>query len=81
MREVGIDLDGHRSKGLPDLPEVEFDVVVTMGCGDLRGRVRGRRHHDWGDVPAPKGMPPEQFRAVRDRIEARVQELLAGLGC
>jgi arsenate reductase (thioredoxin) len=79
MREVGCDLQGHHPKSLGDLPDVEFDVVVTMGCGDVGDRVRSRQREDW-DVPAPKGLPPEQFRAVRDRIEDRVKALLAGLG-
>jgi protein-tyrosine-phosphatase len=78
MREVGIDLARHRSKGLAEIPDVEFDAVVTMGCGSVGGRVQARRFEDW-DVPAPKDMPAEQFRVVRDRIEAKVKELLARL--
>src|SRR5207253_637658 len=34
MREVGCDLLTHCSKALADLPDVEFDAAVTMGCGD-----------------------------------------------
>ena len=34
MREVGYDLTSHRSNGLQEIPEVEYDVVATMGCGD-----------------------------------------------
>ena len=77
MRAVGIDLGSHRSKGLEEIPGVEYDVV-TMGCGDLGDRVRARRREDW-DLPAPKGLPAEQFRAVRDRIGRLVEALLAGL--
>jgi protein-tyrosine-phosphatase len=79
MREVGIDLSGHRSKGLIDVPEVEYDVVVTLGCGDACDRVRARRRQAW-DLPAPKDLPPKEVRAVRDVIETRVKELLAALG-
>jgi hypothetical protein len=61
------------------VPDVTFDVVVTMGAGDLGGRVHAWRCEDW-DVPAPKGLPPEQFRAVRDFIEGKVRALLVGLG-
>src|SRR5690242_11526775 len=43
MRELGYDLTRHQSKGLAGLPDGEFDVAVTMGCGDgcpgLRARV------------------------------------------
>jgi protein-tyrosine-phosphatase len=80
MREVGYDLAPHRSKGLAELPDVTFDVAVTMGAGDLGGQVRALRREDW-DIPAPKGLPPEQFRAVRDSIEGKVRALLTGLGC
>ena len=79
MKEVGYDLTAHRSKALTDLPAVEFDVVVGMGCGDEGcPMVRAKRHEEWG-IPDPKEMPPEQYRQVRDLIAAKVKELLAGL--
>jgi protein-tyrosine-phosphatase len=78
MRELGIDLGGHRSKGLAEVPDVEYDAVVALGCGDC-ARVRARRRESW-DFPAPKDLPPEGVRVVRDSIEARVKELLAVLG-
>src|SRR5580692_6077350 len=34
MKEFGYDLTVHRSKSLQDLAEKEFDIAVTMGCGD-----------------------------------------------
>ena len=34
MRELGYDLSVHLSKSQDDLPNVSFDVAVTMGCGD-----------------------------------------------
>jgi protein-tyrosine-phosphatase len=50
-----------------------------MGCGDAGcPLVKAGRHEEW-DVPDPKGMPPEQFRQVRDLIERKVQALLASL--
>src|SRR5438132_4896535 len=47
MREIGYDLSTHRSKGLGALPEVEFDAVVTMGCGDECPLVQAKRREDW----------------------------------
>jgi protein-tyrosine-phosphatase len=79
MREVGYDLTKHRSKGLTDLPPGEFEAVVGMGCGDEGcPLVKARRHEEWG-IPDPKAMPAEEYRVVRDQIEAKVKELLAGL--
>jgi protein-tyrosine-phosphatase len=80
MREVGCDLAAHRSKGLAEVLDAEYDVVVGMGCGDGGcPLVRARRREEW-DVPDPKGLPPERFREVRDLIERKVRELLASLG-
>jgi arsenate reductase (thioredoxin) len=79
MREKGYDLTTHRSKGLGDLPAIEFDVVVGMGCGDEGCPVlKARRREEWG-IPDPKNVAPDEFRAVRDHIEEKVKELLAGM--
>src|SRR5581483_10266297 len=54
MRETGHDLTTHQSKSLSDIPDMEFDVVVTMGCGDECPFIRARQHFDW-NIPDPKG--------------------------
>ena len=76
MRELGYDLSTHASKSLDDLPSVEFDAVVTMGCGDACPLVAAKRRLDW-QIPDPRDMSPADFRAVRDRIEREVLDLLA----
>ncbi len=78
MRELGYDLTVHQSKSLADLPDVPFDVAVTMGCGDECPMLRATEREDWG-IPDPKHLPPEQFREVRDLIAAKVQALLGRL--
>jgi len=78
MREVGYDLSRHHSKSLAELPDIEFDFVATMGCGDECPFVRARQREDW-DIPDPKELPPEEFSRVRDQIEARVREAIAQL--
>ncbi len=78
MAERGIDLSGHRSQSLDEFDAVEFDAVVTMGCGDACPHVRARRRIDW-EIPDPRDMDAESFAKVRDGIEARVVELLAEL--
>jgi arsenate reductase (thioredoxin) len=75
MREVGYDLRTHSSKGLTDIPDVEYDFVATMGCGDECPFVRARHREDWA-IPDPKHMDADEFRAVRDQIETRVKEVL-----
>jgi protein-tyrosine-phosphatase len=78
MREIGYDLSTHQSKGLEALPEVEFDAVITMGCGDECPVIRARRREDWA-IPDPKELPSDEFRKVRDLIQRKVQELLESL--
>jgi protein-tyrosine-phosphatase len=78
MKELNYDLSAHRSKSLADLADVAFDAAVTMGCGDACPNLKAARHEDW-NIPDPKEMAPEQFRAVRDLIGAKVKELLLEL--
>jgi arsenate reductase len=79
LRELGYDLGSHRSKALTEIPVVEFDAVVTMGCGDACPNVPAKRREAW-QIPDPRHMPPEEFRRVRDLIRGKVADLLAGLG-
>jgi protein-tyrosine-phosphatase len=78
MRDLGYDLTAHTSKSLADVPEGEYEVAVTMGCGDACPMVRARRREDWA-IPDPRDMAPDEFRAVRDLIGAKVRALLASL--
>jgi arsenate reductase len=78
MRELGYDLSSHSSKSLSDIPDLEFDVAVTMGCGDECPFVRAKEREDW-DISDPKELPPEEFRKVRDLIETKVKGLISRL--
>ena len=76
MKEKEIDLGFQESKGLDELPpEVKWDYLVTMGCGDACPHLPARIRLDW-DLPDPKGLSDDEFRRVRDEIEVRVRELL-----
>lgn len=76
MKEKGVDLGVHSSKGLTDLPAGKWAAVVTMGCGDACPSLPAERRLDWA-LPDPKHMPLDEFRKVRDDIEARVKALLS----
>lgn len=78
MAELGYDLTAHASKGLDDYNGTEIDAAVTMGCGDACPLVRAKHRFDW-QIPDPREMPPEEFRAVRDLIGTKVKELLGRL--
>lgn len=79
MRQIGYDLSTHHSKGLEEFDGQEFDVAVTMGCGDECPRVLAKHRMEW-QIPDPRELPPEQFNEVRDLIERKVKELLHSLG-
>jgi len=76
MEEKGIDMSGHRSKGLDELPTETWDYVIAMGCGDACPFVAARTKEDW-DIPDPKHMSAEDFRKVRDLVESKVKGLIA----
>ena len=76
MKEIGYDLSTHESKSLEDLPDVKWDFVATMGCGDECPFIRTERREDWR-IPDTKNMPPDEFRKVREEIERRVEEILS----
>lgn len=78
MSEIGYDLSTHESKSLEDIPEVTYDFVATMGCGDECPFIRAKKREDW-QIPDPKNMPPDEFRSVRDEIKNRVKTVLATL--
>jgi arsenate reductase (thioredoxin) len=78
MKEVGVDLTRRQCKSLAGFLHIEFDVAVTMGCGDQCPMVHAKRRLDW-DIPDPKDLPDEEFRAVRDLIEEKVNALLGEL--
>src|SRR5712692_4241714 len=70
LREKGISLEGHWSKGLHEIPVADMDVVVGMGCevtcpvpAGFKGRVI-----EW-NIPDPYNRDLLFFRSVRDLIE------------
>lgn len=76
MREKGIDILRQESKGLDDLRALRWDYIVTMGCGDACPALPATHRVDW-DLPDPKHLDDDGFRAVRDRIEREVRALIA----
>ena len=76
MSELGYDLSQHQSKSLSEIPNVENDFAVTMGCEDECPFVRARNRENW-QIPDPKEMASNEFRIVRDLIASKVKELLA----
>ena len=78
MKELGYDLSQHSSKSFSEIPDIQFDFVATMGCGDECPFVRTKEREDW-DIPDPKNLEPDDFRTVRDLIATKVKNLIAKL--
>lgn len=78
MKEIGYDLSKHRSKALTEIPDIEYDYAITMGCGDECPFVKTKNREDW-KIPDPKHLEPQAFTEVRDLIKEKVKELIAKL--
>ena len=86
MAEVGIEISGYRSKSVLDLPDVEFDYVITL-CDDAQQSCpffpakTAIIHHGFDDPPTlAEGTSDEEeamglYRRVRDEIRAYVETL------
>ena len=74
MEDAGIEMKGHYSKLLSDIPE-KFDILITMGCGVECPYVPATHREDWG-LDDPSGGPKKGFEETRDLIKVKVLELI-----
>jgi arsenate reductase len=86
MAEVGIEISEYRSKSFSDLPDIEFDYVITL-CHDAQQACpffpskTALIHHGFDDPPRlAEGARDEDeamqsYRRVRDEIRAYVETL------
>ena len=84
MREIGIDISGHRSKSIDEFTAQEFDYVITV-CDNARQSCpvfsgNGRYIHWSIDDPASaQGSDEERksvFRRVRDTLGVRIRSFV-----
>jgi arsenate reductase (thioredoxin) len=85
MRELGIDISGHRSKSVDEFAGQEFDYVITVcdnaneRCPVFPGKTT-RIHWSFDDPAAAQGDEAERlavFRRVRDEIRGRLRDFIA----
>lgn len=76
MKEIGIDISGHRSKHVDEFAGQSFDYVLTVcdnakeSCPVFFGQTQ-RLHHSFEDPAALRGTEEERlalFRRVRDEM-------------
>ena len=75
MKEKGIDLTAKQPKGLNDLPLIEMDYLITMGCEETCPAVPTKKIIEW-EIPDPKGKSIDIVRNVRDMVEDKVRVLI-----
>jgi len=85
MREIGIDISGHRSKSVDEFIGQNFDTVITVcdnakeTCPVFPGRTE-RIHQSFEDPPPPGVGSDEErlsiFRKVRDDIRKWMKEFI-----
>jgi len=78
MKELGYHLSTHSSKSLEEIPDIEYDYVITMGCGDECPYVKAKHRVDW-QIPDPKNMDAKEFNGIRDSIANKVKDLLTDI--
>ena len=87
MKEIGIDISGHRSKSVDEFSGQSFDYVVTV-CDNARDSCpvfpagTAPVHWSFEDPAAVEGSEIERqaaFRRIRDQIHERVNGFFRGV--
>lgn len=85
MRQVGIDITGHRSKCVDEFAGQQFDYVITVcdnakqACPIFPGDVK-RIHWSFEDPAEATGSEEERqqaFNLIRDQIRDRLKEFVS----
>ena len=79
MAEIGIDISGQRSKGMGEIKDIRFDIIVTV-CDSTREacpffpRAIVQVHRSFDDPAAYEGEARlTAFRRVRDEIKEWIE--------
>jgi len=87
LRELGLDLGGHRSKSVDEIERAGVDTVVTLCAEEVCPAWLGAARRLHWPIPDPASDDPsiaademrDRFRSARDRILAHLIELAAGV--
>jgi protein-tyrosine-phosphatase len=81
LKEIGIDISGHRSKGLDSIDAGSVDAVITLCAEEVCPVFLGKAHRvHWG-LPDPAAVTGTEetrlnaFRSVRDELRSRLKVL------
>jgi len=81
LKEIGVDISGHRSKGLYSIDAASVDAVITLCAEEVCPVFLGKAHRvHWG-LPDPAAVTGTEetrldaFRSVRDELLLRLKVL------
>ena len=83
MKEIGIDISGHASKPVSDIPIAAVDTIITLCAEEVCPLVPGdvqRLHWVLADPAAVDGSQEDRlatFRMTRDEVRRRMEAFLA----
>ena len=79
LRELGIDIAHHQSKGVETIDPAGVDLVITLCADEVCPVFLGRAKRLHWPLPDPSDGPPEtalqRFREVRDDLQTRILRL------
>jgi arsenate reductase len=85
MKEIGVDISGHKSKNVKDFLDQKFDYVITVcdqakeACPFFPGEVGAFIHKGFEDPAQAQGREEEildTFRKIRDEIKEWIETAL-----
>ena len=81
IKEIGVDISGHRSKGVDSIDAESVDAVITLCAEEVCPVFLGKAHRvHWG-LPDPAAVTGTEearlnaFRSVRDELRRRLKVL------
>lgn len=83
MREIGVDISGHRSKSVDEFVGQDFDYIITVcdnakeTCPVFPGKAE-RIHQSFEDPPAPGVGSDEERLAIFRRVRDEIREWMKG---
>ncbi len=83
MREIGIDISGHRSKSVDEFVGQNFDYIITVcdnareACPVFPGRAR-RIHESFEDPPLAGEKSAEEALSIFQRVRDEIRKWMKG---
>ena len=78
LKKHQLAMNSPRPKGFSELPAIQWDYVVGMGCGDSCPYVPARKFMEW-DIPDPEDGPMKLYEALFSDLTSRIRELIRGI--